>query len=194
MAFTDDFTGSDEQALEDRSGWTLVKDGASKGRVVSNSIGYRLEGGGSGDTYYICTDQGSADHYTQIKAVKFATRPEYRVCCRLVDEDNWIGWYLGGTGGAGSRLAKDVAGSITDLVTTQGANNDVIKVTCESNTIKFYIDDVQQGTDQTVTDHNTETSQGLVDSSGSAQVSSYDDFEAGLTAVPSFIPKVIMIN
>lgn len=183
MAFTDNFTGNDNDLLEDRAGWTLVTDGAYRATVWTNALTFRAGGGGADESLWICTDQGSANHYTQIKDASFDPAGTNFACCRLVDIDNFIAWYLAGLGAAGSRLMKMVAGVLTDLVTVQGANNDVIKVTCEGNTIKFYIDDVQQGGDQTITDHNTETSQGFVTGQTVGSVTFRDDFEAGPMAV-----------
>lgn len=186
MAFTDDFTGDDNQDIQDRTGWSIELDGTYRCRIWGNGITFRTGGGGSGDSYWICTDQGSADHYTEFKNTDFnaVEGDAIYMCCRLVDNDNFLAWWLGGTGAIGSRLCKCVAGSITDLVTVQGAEDDVIKITCESNTIKFYIDDVQQGTDQTVTDHNTETSQGIVAEWYTGDATVFDDWEAGPMAAP----------
>jgi len=195
MAFTDDFTGDNDDLLEDRSGWTLVRDGGYTCKIYGNAICFKIGGGGSGVSVWVCTDQGSANHYVQIKQTEFSARSDLNCAARLVDYQNCISYSLQGTGSAGSRLRKIVAGAVTELVQTQGALNDVAKVTCEGNTIKFYLNASQEGTDQTVTDHNTETSSGLLGGQAIGSLTYWDDFEAGPMATPAaYIPKVIMIN
>jgi len=178
-AFTDDFTGTNDDLLEDRTGWTLTTDGGYRMTVFGNEITPRAAGGGSGYSLWTCTDQGSANHYTQVRDKTFYTSADGYWCCRLVDIDNFIGWYCPGSGGTGSRLMKMVATSITDLVSFQGADEDLIKVTCDGNSIEIYQDGGQVGTTQTVTDHNTETSQGTVQGVALGEVQMWDDFEAG---------------
>lgn len=179
MAFADDFTGSDDDLLEDRTGWSIVTDGGYRFTILSNQITPRAGGGGSGRSMWICTDQGSADHYTQVRIKTFQSASDTFHCCRLVDIDNFICSYCPGLSDVGYRLMKMVANTPTDLVTFQGADEDLIKVTCEGNTIKIYKNGAQQGGDQTVTDHNTETSQGFIVGEALGGLAMRDDWEAG---------------
>ena len=178
-AFTDDFTGTNDDLLEDRTGWTLTTYGGYRMTVFGNDITPRAGGGGAGYSLWTCTDQGSANHYTQVRDKTFYTSADGYWCCRLVDIDNFIGWYCPGSAQTGSRLMKMVATSITDLVSFQGADEDLIKVTCDGNSIEIYQDGGQVGTTQTVTDHNTETSQGTVQGVALGGYQMWDDFEAG---------------
>lgn len=192
--FADDFTGTDGQLLENRTGWTKAVDGLYDAEIDTNELALRT-GTGSGDSVWICTDQGSADHYVQAYDVRFASETLVYLCARLVDEDNFIAYHLAGTGGAGARLCKNVSGSLTDsIVTTQGGDGYGFKIECDGNTIRFYRDTgggfAQVGSDQTISDHNTETSAGFVagDATGPAK---WDDFENGTLAVTTAPPTTI---
>ena len=188
MAFTDDFTGTSGDDLSTRTGWTKATDGAVKISIFTSGVEASVGsgGGGSGATVYTCTDQGGANQYTQQKVLNFSGKENNFLCVRLVDKDNFIAWRLFGTGGAGRRLSKKVSGTITDLITSQGVDDEFVKVEADGNTIKLFEGGTgaspswtQVGSDQTVSDHNTETTQGYVveDTAGDAF---YDDFEAGV--------------
>lgn len=194
MAFTDSFTDTAFTELSTRTGWTRTKDGAYAIEISPGGTSARCypAGGGAGASVYICTDQASADHETQHRQKVFSSGfLSNFVCSRLVDESNFIAYRLGGTGAAGRRLTKNVAGTLTDLITSQGVDEEFIKVKCSGNTVTFWQGGTggapswtQVGTDQTVSDHNTETSQGfVVSTSGSAE--QWDDFEAGALASSS---------
>lgn len=191
--FTDNFTGTNDQLLQNRSGWTLVTDGAGRALIESNGLQFDEAGGGAGLSAWTCTDQGSANHYVEIKLIRVEARGAIYLCARLVDEDNFISFHLAGTGGAGARLCKMVAGALTDsIVTFQGVVDDVIKVECDGNTIKIYANDVQQGGDQTIADHNTETSEGFTNSTTTSGNAFFDDFEAGPMAAGGLSIPVVM--
>ena len=179
MAFTDAFTGDDGELLQDRTGWSIITDGGYRFTVHSNAMTPRGGGGGSGRSMWVCTDQGSADHYTQVRDTAAYNDSSNFTCARLVDIANFIGWYKPGGGDSGSRLMKMVANTPTDLVSFQGADEDLIKITCSGNDIEIFKNTVQQGTTQTVTDHNTETSQGFVVGDALGELSYRDDWEAG---------------
>lgn len=193
MAFTDDFTGTNGQLLENRSGWSLVINGAYTAKIYSNAICSDARGEGAGPSVWQCTDQGSADQYVQA-TVNFTVASDF-LCTRLIDRTNFLGWYLGGTGAAGSRFVTYASGILTTIVSTQGADTNIIKITCEGNTVKYYKDGVQQGGDQTITDGNAETSQGFVFEVDSGDVTKFYDFEAGPMAADKSLAvgKVIMV-
>ena len=195
MAFTDNFTGTNGDLLEDRSGWTEVSAGTKRCTIYNNGLSLRDGGSGSSEAIWSCTDQGSVNHYTQIKQIAFnpPSSPSFYTCMRLVDKDNFICFWMGGTGAAGFRLAKNVATAWSDLVTFQGAANTVIKIDGNGNTVRIFKDSVQQGTDQTITDHNTETTQGLINNEvpGLGDAIIYDDFEAGPMAAGLLIPAAM---
>jgi hypothetical protein len=199
MAFTDAFTDDDDVLLQDHTptgggAWTRQVDGATRALIEANAVTFRAGGGGSGRSVWICTDQGSANHYTQVKQIAFPTLACF-VCARLVDEDNLLYSECPGTGGTGHDFGKIVAGVDTALVETQGADESTIKIECSGATIKFYINGDQRGGDITETAHQSETSQGFSTDQTPGDTAQYDDFEAdSLAAPPSFIPKVIMIQ
>ncbi len=189
--FTDDFTGTDGELLEDRTGWVLAQDGAYNAEIYNNGLTFQSGGGGSGGSTWTGTDQGSADQYVQIIDSQFvAFWNDVYLAVRLVDKDNYIGYHLAGTGGTGARLCKRVAGVLTDsIISTQGASGYGFKIECEGNTIRLYKDTgsgfAQVGTDQTITDFNTETSAGFVSREATAATTiKWDDFENGLVGSP----------
>lgn len=160
--FTDTFTDSNGTLLQDHTpsggtGWTKNAGGTSDITIESNE----LQSDGASKTEYLCDDSGSADQFVQSKLVTLANFGDCFTALRFVDIDNLIGWRIPGTGGAGMRMSKNVADSITDLVSIQGVAGSVYKVEGDGSTLKFFEDDVQQGSNQTVTDHQTETSAGL---------------------------------
>lgn len=178
MAFTDAFTGTNGDSLGARSGWTVQGGNSGDFKVLSNG----LEPDSAGTCSILCTDQGSADCYVQAKLVTLTGLPNAFIACRLVDHNNAIGWRLFGSGGTGSRMGKIVSGVVTDLVTHQGAANDVYKVVCSGTTAQLFKNGVQQGTDQTVAS-STETSQGVLTTAAQTATSTWiDDFEAGANA------------
>ena len=181
MAFTDNFTEASDTNLESHtpSGGTAWSLTGTTGAAVVGSVADALKGNTTSASYYVCDDQGSADHYTQAVLSTLTTLfPNNYIACRLVDASNFIGWRLAGTGSSGSRLTKMVSGVATDLITHQGTASHTYKVSCSGATIQLYDNGAQVGTDQTVTDFSTETSQGL--RIGSSSTTTWiDDFEAG---------------
>jgi len=179
MAFTDDFTDTDATDLSDHTpsggtAWTLG--GASNGsRIDSNGCSAK-----STDGFTYCDDQGSADHRTEIKIVEFSSYYDRQMAAsRLVDISNYITGRMAGTGSAGRRLSIRTGGTYDDVYTDQGALNDVLETECDGTTIKFYANGVLKHTENGVTDHQTETSQGIVsDNSHSAAIPTLDDFLA----------------
>lgn len=186
MAFTDDFTGTFGDYISARTGWTGTASAGPK-------IGINIANGGPVG-HAICTDQGSADQYTQAKTIHFAGGFANSILAvRLVDRQNCIGYLLGGVGAAGRRLSKIVAGTQTDLITSQGVSGEWIKVEAEGTSIRLYEGGTgatpswtQVGSDQTVSDFSTETSQGLaLNDGGTGDLAWLDDFEAGALAAPA---------
>lgn len=175
MSFVDDLSWAndeDEITASGNPGWTLETDGVGKVYVETSSVtdpAYkaRAAGGGSGYTAYVCTDQGSDDHETIGRIKQFEANGRYRFVARYVDQDNWWGFYLGGTGSAGLRLSKNISGSTSDVITTQGEDEQWVKVKADGSDITFELGGTsatpswsQQGSTQS--DSNTNTRQGIV--------------------------------
>ena len=190
MSFTDNFDETGPTNLEDRTpsgggAWTLVS-GAAGAAVVAANV---LKANSTTASVYTCTDQGSADQVATFRSKIFATtNTNSFVCISLVDVDNFIGWRLNGTGSTGRRLTKRVAGVNTDLITSQGVDEEWIKLERSGHTVKFYQGGTGAspswtpvGADQTVTNFSGETSQGVrtADSSGNAWI---DDIELAALA------------
>lgn len=198
MPFTDNFTDTDGVELQNHTpsgggSWSIVGSAGAYICTISSNALIVSSGGGSGATVYTPTDQGSANQYVQYKQIFFLGATSDEVCCRFVDTSNYISHRLAGTGASGSRLSKVVAGVRTELVQVQGAVNDVIKIECSGTDVKLYINAVQQGTTQTVTDHQTETTHALY--CGQLRNPWMDDYEAGAlgggTTVPVFMSNYL---
>lgn len=190
--FTDDFTGTNGQLLEARTGWTKTKDGRVDALISGNQLDFDIVAG-SGDSAWISTDQGSADQYVHIYDVLFTAYYSLYLAIRLVDYQNFIGYHLTGSGGSGAKLMKRVGGAITDsIISTQGGVGYGFKIECEGTTIRFFRDTgggfIQIGTDQTITDFQTETSAGLVSNTGTS-AAKFDTYENGTVGGSTLLPS-----
>ena len=171
MSFIDDgslHAVGDEITVEGTLGWTKSVDGAYLVLWSSSSdFAQRSDGAGSGNSFYSCTDQGSANHETIVRAT--STSSTINGVVRAVDQSNWFGVQAGGTGSAGVRLAKCVSGTITNTVTFQWYSGLWVKAVADGSDVGIYAGGTgstpgtwtQQGTNQTDS-NTTETSQGFV--------------------------------
>jgi hypothetical protein len=180
VAFTDNFAGTDGQNLEDRSGWTLV-DGAAGAAQINASNQLKCSSAQSTGSYK-CTDQGSADHYTQAAIRGSGTQ---LLCARLTNGSNFIGarretsaW----------QLYKRVAGVFTQLgasASTYSAG-DVLKLEANGNSLTAYKNGSAVIGPVTDSFNNTETRQGL--SPRSAALNPWlDNFEAGALSASAVV-------
>ncbi|MCP4089693.1 MAG: hypothetical protein GY746_07855 [Gammaproteobacteria bacterium] len=194
MAFSDDFTGSDGDWLDERSGWSGSTSGAGS-KIYSNA----LAAANANANYYWCTDQGSADNYTQARIKVFGVdHRESFLATRLVDEANFLGVKIHGTGTEGLRLTKVIAGTQTDLIKVQGALNQWVKVEVTGSTAELFTGGTgatpswtSQGT-ATYSENTTETSQGFAIENAEGTTTWMDDFEAGaLGGTASIIPQIM---
>lgn len=180
--FTDEFTGTNGQELEARTGWSIAATGDLYARIFNNALRFVSGRGGGGKSAWQCTDQGSADQYVQ--AVTLSNDANQFLTVRQVDKDNWVGFHRVTLSATGARLCKMVAGSLTDsIITGPGSNGDGFKIECDGSTVRLFQDTgsgfSQVGTDQAITDHQTETSAGFVSAATSFSIAIYDDFENG---------------
>lgn len=173
--FTEDFNETNGTELADMAGWTLAV-GDRVLEVLNNKLA--ADSGATTHSYYTCTDQGSANHYIEIDGEHVACAVLF-VACRLVDVGNCIYFRQYGTGAAGSRTGSWKSASASDDITFQGTGGMTIKLECDGTAFRVFKDSVQQGSDQTDTDHNTETSQGFIQRSYYGATELYDNFEAG---------------
>ena len=174
MAFTDSFTGTENQNLEDRSGWTNV-DAPTGGARINASNALKNNSTQSVSSYK-CTDQGSADHYTQAKFLA-ATTGCFGVAVRLTNGNNFIaGRYESGAW----QVFKRNAGTFTTLGSnsTTLTSGDVGYLEASGNSITFKVNGTTRVGPVTDSFNNTETGQGLIPR-GSTNTSWIDDFEAG---------------
>jgi hypothetical protein len=137
-AFTDDFTGSNNDALEGRSGWT--RDGGAAGAAAVNASN-QLKGASATDTGYYAPDTGSADHYCQ-GSIKNNAHSSFPLICRYQDRQNW-GAGLRIQSVSSVRLYTRVAGGFTELAnygTPSGGFNaaDVWRVEVSGSTATIY--------------------------------------------------------
>ncbi|HOU64638.1 MAG TPA: hypothetical protein PK861_01220 [Thermomonas sp.] len=160
MAFNDNFTNGtgSGQNLGARSGWTFGAGGVGDAFVSAGNT--YLSSSPSGESYWTCTSQGSADHYTEAVMRGLGGF----VCIRLTDANNFIGFRHDGTSW---QVYKRVAGTFTQLgsdYTAALAGGEVCRLTGNGNTITFTINGTQRclGTGVTETAHNTVVAQGVV--------------------------------
>ena len=189
MSFSDSFTGTNGDLLKDRSGWTELNATSAHGEIFNNALAV----GGTSDnrSAYVCTDQGTANHRSQAVMKHEASGISINLLAiNLLDSNNYIGIRILGTGGTGLRLSKRVAGTITDLINTSGTVNDIVRCERSGNTVQFYKNAVQVGSDQTITDLATETGQGWILGNVLASQEVWDDFLAEPTAAAFAIESV----
>ena len=162
--FTDAFTEASDTNLESHTptgggSWTRVGGAAGAGVARSQDD---LKVNSTTVTEYDCTDQGSADQYTQAVLVSESTgRRNSYVCVRLVSSSAFIGWHNWST--TSHRLCKMVGGVLTDsLIDINATAGNTYRIEASGSTVRFYENGVQQGADQTITDGQTETTQGVV--------------------------------
>lgn len=189
--FTDNFTyGGTPPAAENlgsRAGWTLQSGTASVANVANGAT--VLNHNASVESAWRCTDQGSADHYTQcllLGANGF-------ICIRMTDISNFIGFRHNGTA---FQVYKRVAGTFTQLgsdYTASLSGSNVVRLSASGSTLTFTVDGVGRcGSPFTESFNSTETRQGVI-SRGSGATSWIDDFEAdvvgggGSSTVPNQI-------
>lgn len=175
MAFTDNFTGTSGDNLEGRSGWTRV-DGAAGAAQINASN--QLKGTTGTNTAYTCTDQGSANHYTQY-VVKVADGGNASFeSIRTTDSNNFIGIraYLSTPK---IQMYKRDTGSFSLLGTgtTTVAVDDTAYIEGDGNNITAKLNGSTEVGPVTETFNNTETAQGLVIRAVDDPL--IDDFEAG---------------
>ena len=169
--FEDSFTTGSNESLVDHtpdvgSAWTLIS-GESTNFFV-NASDSTLRSMSSALTAVSSDDLGSSDCYVEGELSIVLSMPNRYVALRMQDSSNFIGWVMAGTGGSGMRLVKVVGGVITNLIQIQGVLGRVYRVEAEGTTVKFFENGVQQGSDITVTEFSTETTQGVVTSNGAS--------------------------
>lgn len=163
---TDDFVEASDTNLESHTpsggtAWTHISGTAGNVQVDGGTDAIEVRSGYV-DNYHQIDDPGSADQFVEVTLATLGSFRYVLAACRAVDSNNCIGVACYGTGASGLRLTKFVAGVPTDLISIQGVAGAVYRVECEGTTIRLYENSVQKGTDQTVTDFQTETSQGIV--------------------------------
>jgi hypothetical protein len=206
--FVDTFTeaGAADVRLEDHTpdtgtGWTIFG-AASQAATVRYDTDTLTSNDVSNDAYYtISPELSSADQEIEIKTVVWSSLVNDSYCCvRLVDWDNWYGWRLAGTGASGRRLCENVAGVITDIDTSQGVQNEWIKVKADGTTIELYEGGTgaAPGTYTLIhsatgeTDHSTEKSCGirLNENNSTDWITEFRATSLAVTAMPAYTPSL----
>jgi hypothetical protein len=154
---------------------------------------------------------GDADQQVWARSKSLSSdNRDAHMCVRLVDRANFIGWSNYGTGSLGNRLRKRVSGTLTDLVQSQGTDEYWYRVKAEGNTLSLWeasgseptdpTEDTnwtQVGTNQTVTDHNTETDCGVVNigaDSGASLTPWIDSFRANTVGAAGGLSIPVAMN
>ncbi len=156
--FTDDFTGTDGQLLQDRSGWTL-DGGTGSAEISSNRLAGISSSGNNGG--WFATSPGTADHYAQA-AIWDASHTDFPLVCRMQDRNNFA---VGIRINAGNQIvvARRSGGSVTsiDTISITHTNGQVYRLEVEGSTARVYQAGTLRGT-YTISTFGTETKLGLV--------------------------------
>jgi len=163
--FQDNFVVSVDTNLEDHApdigtAWT-VQVGASNGAIVKATTN-ALTAGNTTRTLTTSDDLGITSYYVEATLTSAVNRADRIVVIRAQDEDNFIGWHVTGSGGAGFRLIKVIAGVVTNLITMQPQAASLYRIEVDGTTVKLFEDGIQQGGDVTVSEFASETLQGVV--------------------------------
>ncbi len=185
MAFSDNFTGTANSNVEDRTGWTLTSGSAGSLKIDPGGVSTRPQAPSA--AVYTCTDQGSADHYTQVDQIVSTNNliSNTFACIRMVDANNFWGYRQTSPGNV--EFGDMSSGTFTGKGTFSFTTNDTMYMEGNGTTIAFKIN----GTHQTgspwssETAHQTETSQGFV-VGDSRTVNNWDNFSVDtLTVLPT---------
>lgn len=188
-AFVDTFDGAGaETNLESWTptgggSWTLESGAA--GNIVVKTTGAV---GPKNTAHYVCTDQGSSDHYIIFRPYTTASVANSVACIRLLDTQNFIGVKCDSST---KSLVKRVGNIQTVLSSESSLSLEWIKVEAIGTTIRWFKGGngstpsawTKIESDFTVSDFQSETSQGLFSSNLSAP-DWIDYFEAGAMPQP----------
>lgn len=176
--FSDAFTGTSGQALEDRTGWSLVS-GTAASASISASNSLRANNTTTTGAAYWSPDLGSANHFAEAKFLSATTGPG--LCLRLSDANNHL---MLRRNGANLEYLTRVGGTYTIVGTYSGVSptsTDVIRFEVNGSSVAAY----KNGVKLTVTGSEavgavpSSTRQGIV--SRSAAVNPWiDDYNTGL--------------
>jgi hypothetical protein len=174
------------------SAWTLSAGASSRLFLVHTPGTLRFNRAeGFGVAY---DDTNHAGGYVQFTlAPGFSGGNAYRVALRIVDQDNWVGYTISGTGVEGIRVTTCVGG-VPDTThhNFQGVAGSTYRIEDDGTHITFYADDVPVHRFTHYTDvPSTATGKGLivVYNSSSSQIV-LDDYESG-TVTPETCKPVL---
>ena len=202
-AFEDTFTEASDTLLTAHTpdvgtAWTLQS--GSNTNLSVRALNDALVSTSTSRTLVTSDDLGDADCYVEAELSTLTTQGGRYVALRVQDSMNFIGWILAGTGGGGMRLVKVVAGATTNLMTMQGVAGRVYRIEAEGSTIRFYEDTIQQGSDITEAEFQTETGQGIVAFNTASTTDFISTYNAdvlgttGITVTPSTINSASVSN
>ncbi len=195
-AFEDTFTEASDVNIESHTptvgtAWTLEVGTAGAIQVDGSNTDAVNQADASGGVA-TSDNLSNADHEVTFDMIQNANGlyANWFCCVRLVDQDNFAGGVEQDTINS-SRLVKMVATTKTTLVDMTHAANDTYNIKVTGTTVQVFLNSVQQGSDQTVSDHSTETSQGF-NMSGSLRTNGhFDNYLAdeitGGAATPKFL-------
>lgn len=178
--FQDLFTETSNTDIEDHTpdagtGWTLESGTKGNCQIVGSSDNVRQQSTGG---VWVSDNKANADHYTKFSMAQNANAlySDWFACARLVDSSNFLGIDQDAINSA--EFWDVVAGSKDPKHSFTHVATDDYEINCQGNTIKVYQNGVQQGSDLTITSHNTETSQGFVLNGTARTNGNFDDYYA----------------
>lgn len=142
-AFADNFVESSETNLDDHvpdttpgDNWTFLVGSDFALRCETGSTGILLLGGGL-STCFTAHDWGT-DHYEAIMRRAGFTASAGGLAVAMDASKNGVDVYLGGTGGAGLRMATIATGTRTTVDSRQGAADEWIKLEKNGHLYDWY--------------------------------------------------------
>ena len=170
--------------------WTLQSGNSAAMRIESDDNTLRTNQ--NTRTLVTSDDLSDTSYYVESTLASLVAQTNKYTVIRAVDDLNFIGWVLQGTGAIGLRLVKVEAGSTTNLITMQGVAGVKYRIESEPGVLRFYGDGIQIGSNVSDSTFDTETQQGFVTESSSFGTAWLDDYAAGTLGVSGVSIPVIM--
>lgn len=176
--FSDDFVGASGQLLSARSGWTKITDG-DRYAIINASDQLATHATAGTNSAYICTDQGSADHTTEVGVLEVNTSAANFYCSRMTDLNNFYGVRHNQTQWEFYVFNASTPTLLDSYVDTATAG-DIIKIISNGNNFAIQLNSVEIMGATSQTFNNTETRQGIA-----VRASSIDPFLEYFSAYPN---------
>ena len=187
VTFTDAFTGTLDDTLEGRTGWT------TSGAFPADRAGLKINASNqaknsSGNGCLAFVEAGSADSYSEADVFgPLAAGTNISLAVRCTDWQNFIG--VRAWTSSELQLYHMNSGTLSALQQITGLSlsaGDTWRLEVESDTARVYVNNVQVGTDEDVTGMQSGSKVGIF-AANAAVDPVFDNFEAGTIGVASIV-------